>query len=431
MAQMKVLVKNATIIAPGQKLNNSKLNILINEGKITYLGTDTPEATNIIEAEDLMVSVGWMDMRSFSGEPGYEHREDIESLCAAATDGGFTGVAVLPNTQPTAHTKNTVAFIKNKTSNLITQAYPIASVTVNAKGEQLSEMIDLHHAGAVAFSDGINPIWQSDILLKTLQYLQKFDGLLINRPEDLQLTKFGTMHEGIYSTMLGLKGMPSLAEEMMVARDLRLLEYAGGKLHFSLISTAGSIQLIREAKQKGLKVSCDIAAHQMAFTEADLMGFDTNLKVNPPFRSETDIEAIKTGLADGTIDAIVSDHWPHDPESKQLEFDLADFGVLGLQTAFAVANTYAGLTATQLVDKFAIAPRRLLNLPEPGIEVGQVAELTIFSTSHSWTFSDGNNLSRSANSPFLGKELRGRALAVFNNSRMHIQKGFLKESSNR
>lgn len=423
---MKVLVKNATLIAPGHPLNNSIQNILIASGQIAYIGTELPEATHVIEADRLMVSAGWLDMRCFIGEPGFEHREDMASACAAAADGGFTGIAVLPNTQPVAHTKDTVAAVINRSKAYVTQAYPIAAITINAKGEQLSEMIDLHQAGAVAFSDGIKPIWQSDILLKTLMYLQKFNGLLINRPEDLQLTKFGTMHEGITSTMLGLKGMPALAEEMMVARDLRLLEYAGGKIHFSLISTKGSVQLIREAKQKGLQVSCDIAAHQLAFTDEDLMDFDTNLKVNPPFRAKEDIDALKEGLIDGTIDAIVSDHWPHDPESKQLEFDLADFGIIGLQTAFAVANMYGGLNAEKLVEKFAVAPRQLLNLPVPGIEVGQPAELTVFSLEHSWTFTPEKNHSQSVNSPFMGKTLKGKALAVFNNNKVSVLEGLLQ-----
>jgi dihydroorotase len=282
-------------------------------------------------------------------------------------------------------------------------------------------MIDLHQAGVVAFTDGLKPVWHSDILVKTLQYLQTFDGLLINRPEDTLLTQFGNMHEGIASTMLGLKGMPALAEEMMIARDLRFLEYAGGKIHFSAISTAKSVQLIREAKQKGLQVSCDIAAHQIAFEDTALMGFDTNLKVNPPFRTRQDIQALLEGLADDTIDAIVSDHNPLDEECKKLEFDLAEFGIIGLETAFAVINTYRGeLPLEKIIEKLTVIPRLILDLPLPELQEGKPANLTVFNSEDEWQFTEKHIRSKSKNTPFIGHTFKGKALAIINNGKAII-----------
>jgi dihydroorotase len=280
-------------------------------------------------------------------------------------------------------------------------------------------MIDLHTAGAIAFTDGHKPVWHSDILVKTLQYLQTFDGLLINRPEDVLLAQFGQMHEGITSTMLGLKGIPALAEEMMIARDLRFLEYAGGKIHFSAISTATSLELIRQGKRNGLQVTCDMAAHQIAFDDTALLNFDTNLKVNPPFRSQTDIEAIWKGLADGTIDAIVSDHNPLDEESKKLEFDLAEFGIIGLQTAFAVMNTFnQTLSLEKLIEKFTVRPRQILKLPSVHIAEGQPANLTLFNTEQQWTFTEKLIRSKSRNTPFIGHTFRGKPVGIINNGKV-------------
>jgi dihydroorotase len=420
---MKFLLKNVSPAGTPGAPQKDVANILIKDHKIAYLGTDSPEADQSIDCGGCMVSPGWFDMRVFTGEPGFEHREDLASTCRAAAAGGFTGILALPNTQPVLQTKESIAYLHRSSAVYPTRIYPMGAVTQNTKGEQLTEMLDLHHAGAMAFTDGIKPIWQADIVLKTLLYLQKINGLLINRPEDTSLSRFGVMHEGIYSTMTGMKGMPALAEEMMVARDLRLLEYAGGKLHFATISTAAAVQLIREAKHKGLQVSCDIAAHQLAFDDSALLGFDANYKVNPPFRSQADIEALKAGLADGTIDAIVSDHQPHDPEGKDLEYDLAEFGITGLQTAFSVALQYSGLPLESLLEKLSAAPRRLLGLPELSIKEGSDANLTLFTTTGEWLFNENTNQSRSVNSPFMGQQLKGQVLGVFNEGKYSLADG--------
>ncbi len=411
---MKFLLKNVSPIGTPGAPQKDVANLLIKDSKIAYLGTESPEADFSIDCGGCYVSPGWFDMRVYTGEPGFEHREDLVSTCRAAAAGGFTGVLALPNTQPVVQTKESVSYLYRASASYPTRIHPMAAVTHNTKGEQLTEMLDLYYAGALAFTDGIKPIWQADIVLKTLLYLQKIDALLINRPEDASLSRFGVMHEGLYSTMTGMKGMPSLSEEMMVARDLRLLEYTGGKLHFATVSTATAVQLIREAKQKGLQVSCDVAAHQLAFDDSALLSFDTNYKVNPPFRNQADIEALKAGLADGTIDAIVSDHQPHDPEGKDLEFDLAEFGIIGLQTAFSVALTYSGLPIESLVEKLSVVPRRLLGLPELRIAEGADANITLFRTDGSWLFNADTNQSRSVNSPFMGQQLKGKVMGVFN-----------------
>lgn len=422
---MNIHIPSAQIIDSHSPFNGQSKQLWIENGVITAI-TDTSEQTTrqadqVIEMAGLKVSPGWIDMRVTTRDPGYEHQEDLFSVREAAAAGGFTEIVLLPNTHPVVQTKEAVTYILTKGNAHLVKVYPMAAVSVDIKGKELTEMIDLHTAGAIAFTDGLKPVWHSDILVKTLQYLQTFNGLLINRPEDVLLTQFGQMHEGITSTMLGLKGIPALAEEMMIARDLRFLEYTGGKIHFSSISTAQSVDLIRQAKRKGLQVTCDMAAHQIAFEDTALMNFDTNLKVNPPFRSGSDVSALWEGLTDGTIDAIVSDHNPLDEESKKLEFDLAEFGIIGLQTAFALVHSHnQALTLEQLIEKFTIRPRQILQLPPVHIAEGQPATLTLFDTGKEWTFTEKHIRSRSRNTPFIGHTFTGKPVAVINNGKVMI-----------
>ncbi len=420
---MIIQLPSVRIICPGESLNGQTKQIILKDGFIHRIGDPgdvLAEKVDVrLEGENLHLSPGWLDMRTAAREPGYEHQEDLLSVREAAAAGGFTEIAVLPNTHPVVQSKEAVAYLRSRWPDHAVKVHPIAAVSLEAKGKDLTEMIDLHRAGAVAFSDGVQPVWHSDILLKTLQYLQTFGGLLINRPEDKLLTQYGNMHEGVAATMLGLKGMPALAEEMMVARDLRLLEYTGGKIHFSCISTAGAVQLIREAKARGLAVTCDMAAHQIAFEDMALSEFDTNLKVNPPFRGKADIQALWAGLADGIIDAVVSDHSPLDEESKKLEFDLAEFGIIGLETAFAVLNTHnQALSVSQLIEKLSGNPRKILGLPLPSIREGTLANITIFDPEARWTFTGKDIRSKSANTPFIGAGFRGRVIGIVNNGQI-------------
>lgn len=411
---MKILLRAATIYSPQSSHHLQQQNILIDNGIISYIGADEPEADKVVAADGLCVSGGWMDMHAYVGEPGHEYKEDIQSIAAAASKGGFTEVLCLPNTNPVVQTKGAVNYLKNHSAYLPVTLHPIAAATVDTEGKDLTEMIDLHQAGAVAFSDGIKPLQGADVILKALQYVQLFDGLLMNRPENTRLTEQGQMHEGITSTQLGMKGMPSLAEEVAVTRDLQLLAYAGGKMHFSLVSTAATIEAIRKAKAQGLQVTCDAASYQTSYIDETIAPFDTNYKVAPPFRSQADADAIKRGLADGTIDALVSAHLPHDTESKKLEFDLADFGIINLETAFAVAHTALAdvLPLEQLVEKFVSGPRAILGHTLPVVAEGEAANLTLFQPNQVWVPTEAETLSKSKNSPFLGKELKGRVVGT-------------------
>jgi dihydroorotase len=423
---MKILIQAAEIIAPQSPFHRKKKNVLISNGKISEIGDKKFTADKVIDARGMYLSAGWFDLAAFAGDPGLEHKEDLQSIAQAAAAGGFTEIALLPNTQPAIQTKNDVSYIKRYNENRLVQMHAIAAVSKSVKGEELTEMMDLHHAGAIAFSDGLKPVWHTDIFLKTLQYLQPFDGLLIDHPEDIWLNMFGQMNEGLVSTQLGLKGMPRLAEEIMIKRNVELLRYAGGKLHLNRLSSAASFDLVRAAKKSGLHISCDVTAYQALFTDELLQDFDTNYKVNPPLREKQDNEAIIKALKDGTIDVLCSGHVPQDEESKNLEFDLADFGIINLQTfAPQLTSLAASVDMADLIEKVAYNPRKILKLEIPAIEKEAKANLTLFDPNHEWTFNESNNFSKSKNSPWLGSQLTGRAVACFNNGKNWIEKSIL------
>ncbi len=415
---MRVLIKGAEIIDKNSTHHRTVKNVLVVDGIIQQISNEDNGAETIIDAHGLQLSIGWFDMRTTIGEPGFEHKEDIASVCAAAAAGGFTDIASLPDTKPVVQSKNVVSFIKSKCRDQLVQVHPMAAVTNNREGKEITEMMDLHYAGAVAFTDGDLPIWHSDVLLKTLQYLKTFDGLLINHAEDNHISHFGQMNESIESTMLGLKGIPKIAEELMVERDLSILKYTGGKIHFAHISSPKSVALISLAKSEGLSVTCDVAAYQLVLNDTLVQTFDTNLKVNPPLRTQEDIQLLIAAVATGAIDAIVSDHIPQDVESKNLEFDLAEFGMIGLETTFGIVNKALSscLLIEQLLDKIAYRPREILKLHIPTIEENQPANLTLFDPNMEWQFEKSHIKSKSKNTPFLGHTLKGRAKAVFNNN---------------
>ncbi|HEY4656015.1 MAG TPA: dihydroorotase [Cyclobacteriaceae bacterium] len=414
---MKILIQGAEIIDSNSQHHKKEKNVLIHDGRIASIGDKNFSADKVIKAAGMKLSAGWFDLGTFVGDPGMEYKEDLESAAEAAAAGGFTGMAMLPNTQPAVQTKNEISYITRGNAGRLVGIYPMAAVTKNCKGEELTEMIDLHEAGAIAFTDGLKPLWHTDILLKSLQYLQKFDGLLIDLPEDIWLNMFGQMHEGIQSTMLGLKGMPRVAEEIVVSKNLEILGYAGGRLHLSKLSTAKSVDLVRSAKKK-MKITCNIASYQPLLDDKCVAGFETSYKVNPPLREKADQDALIKGIRDGTIDVICSGHVPQDEESKKMEFDQAEFGMINLQT-FA-ANLVAlmrWVDYTTLIEKVTANPRRLLNLEVPGIETDAVANLTLLDPGMEWILDDSTNRSRSKNSPWWGKKITGKAVAVFNNSR--------------
>lgn len=417
---MRLILKNVKIADKQSPFNGKEANILIENGviaSVTEQGIE-PEGAKEFEAKDYTVSLGWIDVGTHYKDPGSEWLDDLDSVSEAAAYGGFTQVLGFPNTQPVVQTKEAISYFSNFNRSKAAQLLNLAAVTKNCNGEDFTDMIDLKMGGAAGFSDGKSAIHNSDIFLKTLIYLEPLHSVLVVKSEDKYLSMYGQMHEGLTSTLLGMKGIPSAAEELMIMRNLKLLEYSGVKsaspvLHFSTISTRGSVQLIREAKDKGLPVSCDIAAHHLEFTEKDLMGFDTKFKVYPPFRTGDDIKSLKDGLSDGTIDLIVSDHSSWDEEHKTLEFDAAEFGAVGLQTVFSVATKHFSLE--EVLDKLAYAPREIFKLPFSGIFEGQIANLTIFDENEEYTLTENLLKSKGKNSPFLNRQLKGRAKAIYNN----------------
>src|SRR6267154_688492 len=419
---MRILLQSPRIVNTLSPFHLKKKNVLIVNGRIAEIGDKNFQADKTINADGMILSSGWFDLGAFVGDPGLEHREDLFTLAKAASAGGFTEVAILPNTNPVLQTKNEVSYITQNNETRLVQIHALAAVTKNCKGEELTDMIDLHEAGAVAFTDGLKPLWHTDIFLKSLQYLQKFNGLLIDHPEDIWLDLFGQMHEGPRSASLGLKGMPRIAEEIAVSRNLKLLEYAGGRLHFARISSAKSVNLIRTAKIKGLNVSCDVTGFQPLLLDSELDNFDTNYKTNPPLREKSDADALLKGLEDGTIDVLCSGHLPVDDESKFLEFDQADFGMINLQTfASQLTSLSEEVKLEELILKVSEAPRQLLSIEIPKIDIDEKANLTLFDPNCEWEFKNENNFSKSKNSPWLNKKLKGKAVAVFNNGKVKAE----------
>jgi len=409
------LIKSAKVIDRQSPFHNQTVDIYIQDGVIQEIGTQIAKgADEVIDLPDLHVSVGWCDMRCVSSVPGLEHKDDLESLAASAKAGGFSDLAILPNTQPAIQTRDAVQYLKSQSDRLGVNFHPIAALTKDVQGEQMTEILDLHHSGAVAFSDGLHSTRSTGTMMLALQYLQTINGLLIQFPDDTSVSGNGQMHEGITSTRMGMKGIPALAEEIAIMKDLALLRYTGGRIHFSNISTAQSVETIRQAKAEGLQVTADVAAFQVYFTDMNMMVFDTNMKVKPPFRADTDHQAIWQGLQDGTIDAITSSHHPQDTESKELEFDLADFGILGLETAFGTINTRkpANFSIEELIEKLTTQPRNILGLPQISIAPQSEVHLTLFQPNEPWVFSKSHIHSKSNNTPFVGELFNGKVVRV-------------------
>lgn len=413
---MNILLKNIVVIDSNSSFNGKKKDIGIVKGKITF-DIDNNRFSKEYDLNGASICPGLMDMRAFMGEPGLEHKEDFESFQNAAKRGGFTSVAILPNTDPILENKNILQSVIKRSEDHCVNLYPIAALSKGTKGEELSEMIDLHKHGAIAFSDGHRPVFQSDLIMKGLQYSLPLDSVIINTPIDYNLSKKGYVNEGETSTSLGMPGIPHIAEEVAIERDLKLLEYTGGKLHFSLITTERGVDLIRKAKKNGLNVTCDVGAHYLAFDDSCLNDFDSNYKVFPPFRLKKDIKALKKGLKDGTIDVIVSDHRPENIENKKLEFDRAEFGISSIETTFGTICTYSNLTELEILDKLVSKPREILGLEVPSIEEGEKATISIID------FESDVNIkvvSKSKNNPFINTSLKGKIIGVVNGTNSWI-----------
>jgi len=411
-----LLIKSAKIVFPDTPFHNREVDVLINDGKIAQIAADIQadgDDQTVVDAKGQYLAPGFFDMNVNFGEPGLETKEDIVSGCAAAAAGGFTGVAVRPNTYPPLHSRSEVALVVNHAKSLLVDVHPIGTISKNRKGEELAELYDMKLAGAVAFSDGDRPVQQAGLMSRALLYSKGFNGRIIAYPEDVSVAAGAKMNEGVMSTFLGMRGNPNLAEALMVARDLYLAEYNHAAIHFSTISTAESVDLIRKAKAKGIQATCEVAAHHLVMTDDLIVGFDSNYKVSPPLRTAEDREALLNGIKDGTIDAIVSQHTPHEVEYKEVEYQIAADGIIGLQTVLPLV-IQAGLTVGQLVDKLAIGPRRVLGLPVPVFKEGADANLALFDINKEWRFDQRTNRSKSNNSPLLGHTLKGAVTMVIN-----------------
>ena len=417
---MKVLIKNALIVCPSSPFNGKKIDILIVDGKFQALQENiTEEADTIIKEENIHVSLGWADLFANFAEPGYEYKETLETGSKAAAAGGFTKVAIIPNTNPVIDNKAQIEFISKKDKVHGVDIFPIGAITKSAAGKELSEMYDMRNSGAIAFSDGTYPVQSSGMLVKALQYVKAFNGLIIQLPEDKTISNKGLINEGIVSTQLGLAGNPAIAEEIMVARDLELAQYTNSRLHITGISSARSLKLIEEAKNKGIKITCSVTPYHLYFEDNDLAAYDTNLKVNPPIRTIADRAALNAGVKNGVIDFIASHHAPHEWDSKVTEFEYSKNGMIGLESAFGVALT-CGITAEHFVKMQTDNIQKILGFEENKIEIGAIANITLFDPTSSKTFTENQIRSKSKNTPFIGKQLKGHVIGIINNDKLFL-----------
>jgi len=417
---MNILIKQATVIDSTSQYNGRVVDILIEKGVITQIKkTITPEkGVKTIEAEGLHVSAGWLDMQVNFCDPGYEHKETLNNGLKSAAKGGFTSVCLMSGTNPPLHNKAQIEYVANRAKDNLVEVLPIGTLSHNQEGKDLSEMYDMKLSGAVAFSDYKKSTKDAGLILRALQYSQNINSFIITHCDDKTISHDGLVNEGVTSTKLGLKGIPALAEEIMLQRNIQILEYTGGKMHIPTISTKGSVELIKKAKAKKLNITCGVAAYNLLLDDSELEGFDTNYKVNPPLRTKEDIDALKKGIADGTIDVIVSDHNPQDIESKDLEFDLADNGMVGLESCFGVLN--AALTSKvpleNIIDTVTKNPRSILGIDSVTIKEGVEANLTLFNPTKKYIFDKSHLVSSNKNSGIIGKELKGGVIGVVNNN---------------
>ena len=419
---MNALIKSAKVIDLNSKLNGKTVDILIEKGIISKIGTNikNPKKVQEISFKDLHISSGWFDMRVNFCDPGHEYKEDLNSGLKAAAKGGFTGVMIMPDTTPTNDSKSGIEYIINKAKGNIVDALPAGSLSQNCDGKEIAEMYDMHSAGAVAFTDNKKSINKASLMNRALLYSQSFNGLIMNFPNDAELCNGGQINEGVVSTQLGLKGIPNLSEELMVSRDIYLAEYCNSRIHLTNITTKQSVRLIKEAKKKGIKISADTNSSHLLLDEAELLHFDNNCKVMPPLRTKEDIKALVTGLKDGTIDVICSDHTPEDIENKQCEFDNAAFGMINLQTSFGAANTALNdkLKIDEIISKITSGPRQILGLDNPEIKEGAKANITLFSAKEKWSLQKNEIVSKAKNTPLFGRDLVGKVYGIINNDQL-------------
>ena len=422
---MQILLKGARLIDPPTG-RDEVLDLLIVDGRIERIGKDlSASQAQSIDLRGRVVAPGFLDMHVHLREPGFEHKETILTGVRAAAAGGFTGVCCMPNTNPPIDDESVIRFIQSRARVALDGAvdvYPIAAVTVGRKGDHLAPLAELAEAGAVAYSDDGDPVADAEIMRRALEYAAMFDRPIIQHAQDPSMTKGSVMHEGIVATSIGLQGWPSIAEEIMVARDIMLAEYTHGRYHVAHASTAGTIELVRSAKARALPVTCEVTPHHFSLTDEIVRSFDTNAKMNPPLRPREDVEAIRAGLKDGTVDVIATDHAPHSFDEKEVEFQAAPFGIVGLETGLGLALTelfHTNLVSLErIVELLAVNPRRILRLPDVAIAEGAMANLTVFDPAQEWVVDPARFRSKSRNTPFAGRRLKGRPVGILNHGQM-------------
>lgn len=428
---MKTVLTNVDIIHPEENLNLKNVSVLLDAGAILKIGEltkDEIEGAKEFDFSGKILVPGLFDMHVHLREPGREDEETVLTGCNGAAAGGFTGVACMPNTEPAIDTAEVVKFIKEKAAEHLVEVYPVAAASLGRKGEIISPMAELIEAGAVAFSDDGVAIKTSSVLRRAFEYANMYNAPIIEHCEDESLAD-GAMNEGINSTLLGLPAIPSVAEDIIVSRDILMAEYTGGRIHIAHISTKNSVNLVREAKKKGIKVTAEVTPHHFTLTDDALKFYDTNFKMNPPLRKKEDVDAIVKGLNDGTIDCIASDHAPHSLEEKESEFQYAPNGIVGFETTLGLSFSELyhknKLSLDELVKKLSINPRKILNLPVPKFQIGEIANFTFIDPNLVWTVDITKFKSKSKNSPFDKRLLTGKSVAVINQRKMFFDNQFI------
>ena len=413
---MKVLIQKARIIDPHSPFHETDQDIFINNGVIEQIGNNLQiTADHTINHPNLHCSPGWVDVFANFNDPGYEYKETLETGAAAAAAGGYTDVFVIPNTKPAIDSKSQAEYISRRSRTLPVNVHPIGAITKNTEGKDLAEMYDMRASGAIAFSDGLNPVQSAGLLLKALQYVKAFDGIIIQIPDDKSVGVNGLMHEGVISTRLGLPGKPMMGEELLVARDIKLARYASSKLHITGVTSPRSLEYIRRAKDAGLQVTCSVTPYHLCFTDKDLLQYDTNLKVYPPLRTTEDASHLRKAVEDGTVDCIATHHMPHEYDSKVLEFEYAKFGMTGLETAYAlIKRCMPELKETRIIELLSIKPRSIFEMPDCTITINSSCCITLFDPAVNWVLYENDIKTKSRNTPFINHQMTGKSFGILN-----------------
>ena len=415
---MSIILKSAKVINAESRYNGTKQDILISEGKIVKIAKSIEiDAAQIIKIENLHVSVGWLDSSVSFGEPGYEERETIENGALVASKSGFTDIVLNPNTDPVLDKQTDISFVKLKSKNATCSIHPLGALSISSKSVNMAELFDMRNAGAVGFYDFKKPVKSSNLLKTSLLYSQSFDSLIMSFPFDESIAKNGIINEGVISLNYGIKGIPNFSEEVQINRDLQILEYTGGRLHIPTISTKKSVELIKNAKSKGLKITCSVAIHNLIFNETKLKDFDTRFKVLPPLRSEEDRLALIEALDKGIIDLVTSDHTPIDVENKKTDIENSKFGTIGLESFFGSLLTIFSLEKTI---EILTRGKDIFKIEETTLNEGSLAKLSLFTVSNDYEFSKENILSKSKNSAFLGLKMKGKPIGIINSEKICI-----------